>query len=462
MGSREKTQCRRSRVSCSLSHSTAGRRNRCEEREAELAREKKAREAAEKAERIQAEANRKAKRRIRIGSIVLGVTLLVAGISTVWGSIKLQEARNAIEQKQEAEKALAKTNKALETVRGLSVLAGELRKNGKVEESKEALRKAGLSTLISNEELKQTFLLAATAEAYQSLGEQGREKAQDILKNLKLTSLNINKSQLDPGILNQVKAFAYFQAGKVKGEKYYQDAYDALKASKFDPFNPNIETDVLNEKDVENIHWELIKSKNIDINSKTDPIAISFRQHLYDGLDFLLQEDRLQEADHRTLITMLYIAGRMEERYFTVESLQNFSCDALREIDKRWYDYPKRPQHFGFRVQKEIWIKNGSPGGDWKKFYINWRKFYIEVGWKTKESGIETDEGYVDYSDLQGFRDVEASRKGNLPTSWIIMTGAGLGRGFVSYQTWLPYHRQGKQWSRRISLLAQRTVTCKI
>ena len=70
-----------------------------------------------------------------------------------------------------------------------------------------------------------------------------------------MDSLNINESELDRRMLNQVKAFAYFQAGKVKGKEYYQNAYDALKASNFDPFKPNPETDVLNEQDVENIHW---------------------------------------------------------------------------------------------------------------------------------------------------------------------------------------------------------------
>ena len=501
-----------------------------QDKEAELERERQAREVAE-------EANRKAQRRIRIGSIVLSITLLGAGISAVWGSIKFQDAlkaqkeaevaigqkkeaemqfkevqdqldkankdveeadqrvkeaqeqeiqakkqteaaekqkqeaekkaeqaeqafqsaQQALEQaktergkleqevqklakiaekaerkaqeaqqlekkanqelkkaqqaKTEAEKAFAKTNQALEAVRGLSVLAGELRRDGAVEESDEALRKAGLSTLIANEELKQTFLLAATAEAYQSLGDV--EQAKGTLEELRLASLNINESQLDPEILNQVRAFAYFQAGKVKGEKYFQNAYDALKASNFDPFNPNIETDVLNEQDVENIHWELIKSKNIDINSETDPIAKDFREHLYAGLKFLLQEDRLREADQKTFEVMLYIAETKEEGSFTVESLANFDCEALREIDSLWLDYPEPGTgHFGFSVQKEIWQKNGSPTVD--SPIEMWRKFYIEVGWKTEESGIESD-GYLSYDRLGGFTDKLTSKRGNLP-----------------------------------------------
>ncbi len=383
------------------------------EREAELIREKKAREAAEEAERIQAQANQKAQRRIRIGSIVLGVTLLGAIISTGLGYWQFQKTQTQLNR---VEDTLAKTNKALEAVRELSKLAGKLRKKGEVEASDEALRKAGLSTLIENEELKQAWLIAATAEASQSFGSEGLKQAQETIKT-SLDSLNNIQAQLDPRILHQVRAFAYFQAGKVKGEKYYQDAYDALKASNFDPFNPNIETDVLNEQDVENIHGELIKSKNIDINSETDPIAISFREHLYAGLEFLLKEDRLQAADQKTWSIMLYIAERKEERTFLIpESLENFSCDALEQIDKLWYDYPRHPEHFGFRVQTEIWKKNGSPSDDnappWgkdTKVRENYRKFWSEVGWKKSE------DSWLPYPDLMGFVNVKASSPGNLP-----------------------------------------------
>ena len=108
---------------------------------------------------------------------------------------------------------------------------------------------------------------------------------------------------------------------------------------------------------------------------------------------------------------MRYIAGREKDSSFTGESLQNFSCPALREIDALWYSYPKRPNHFGFRVQKEIWQKNGSPTDNWPKFQKNWNKFYIEVGWKTEESGIEDDSGYVPY-ELTWNKDM---RNGNLP-----------------------------------------------
>ena len=397
------------------------------EKEAEIAREKKAREAAEEAERIQAEANWKAQQRIRIGSIVLSVALLGSGISIVGSYWQFQNAQTQLKRIEDS----------LEAVRDLSVLAGELRKNREFQASDEALRKAGLSTLISNEELKQTFLLAATAEAYQSSGDE--KQALDTLEKLNLTSLNIKESQLDPSILNQVRSFAYFLAGKFKGKKNYQYAYEALKASNFDPFNPDIETDILTEQNVENIHWELIKSRDINIKSESNKIAISFREHLYAGLEFFLKEDRLQEADQKTSEIMLYIAGRKEMGFFTVESLENFNCQALKEIDKRWLDYPEPgKKHFGFSVQKEIWQENGSPTID--SPIENWRKFYIEVGWETEDSQIESVEGYVNYRDLGGSIDLTTRRKGNLPfVKWFRRgfdgTGKPLmvwGEGFLS------------------------------
>ncbi|MEM9273725.1 MAG: AAA-like domain-containing protein [Cyanobacteria bacterium P01_F01_bin.143] len=372
------------------------------EKEAELLREKKAREAAEEAEKIQAGVNRKVQNRIRLGSIVLGITLLGTTIAGGFSVVQVKQAQDT----------LAKANQALEAVRGLSVLAGELRRNGKVETSDELLRKAGISTLVLNEELKQTFLLAATAEAYQSLGQV--EKARTILNDLNLEALN-SKSQLDPNILNQVKAFAYFQAGKVRGKNYYQNAYDALEASNFDPFNPNIETDVLTEQDSENILRGLIKSKHIDINSETNPIAISFRKHLYAGLESLLKQDRLRDADIKTFEVMLYLAGTKERGFFTIESLENFNCEALRKIDSFWVNYPEPGTgHFGFSAQKEIWQKNGSPNFD-SPIEV-WRKFYIDVGWKTEESGIHSGEGYVKYENLGGFTNILTSKKGNLPS----------------------------------------------
>ncbi|ELS01638.1 hypothetical protein Xen7305DRAFT_00013430 [Xenococcus sp. PCC 7305] len=205
------------------------------EQEAQIKRERQAREAAEVAKRIQAEANCKAQRRIRIGSIALTITLLGSVISAVWASRKFQEslklqkdAQVAIEEKENAESLfkyvkgelgiLGRTNQTLEASNIisssiLSLLARELRKEGDFDASDEAKRKVNLSQLIADKELKQIFLIASKTEAYQALN--NKKEALDTLKTLRFISLDKNKFQISSDIFNQVKAFSYLQAGKV-------------------------------------------------------------------------------------------------------------------------------------------------------------------------------------------------------------------------------------------------------
>jgi hypothetical protein len=331
--------------------------------------------------------------------------------------IKRKESEN---ERLKAQSELNKANQSLAAVRSLSQLAGKLRKNGAVEESDEALRKAGLSTLIDNEEIKKSWLFAATAEAYISSNSRSVSASSDELKNAKdaifesLGAIENSKAQSNQGIFNQVKAFAYLIASQLNedNKEDYQMAYKALKASQLNLYDDKTDTDMLTEKDVENIHYQLIKADRVDINSSNE-VAKSFRNHLYHGLEFLLKNDRLKDADLKTIDIMLYISGRYEDGFFNEESLTNFSCDALREIDDRWYNYPKSPYKFGFRKQKEIWQRNGSPKFDSPNEM--WNKFFIDVGWKTvKGDGLY---GWWKYEDLFSLIEDNSSnaKEGNLP-----------------------------------------------
>ncbi len=370
-----------------------------QDKEAELERERQAREVAE-------QANQKAQRRIEIGTGVLIVTVLAAIISVVV----------ALEQ-------LGKIRLTTKNVDRLSQLSGELHKTGLTSAASQAREYIGLSYEIKNHEFKQAFLLASMSLACQNLDQKNcNEEPGAITESLKLLQKQENL-YTDP-IGAQVEVFAYYIQGQLfnkqdkpdKAIEAYTQAFNLLEKSKYNPYEPNISTKILSEGYVKDIHYRLIKSRNIDINS-SDEIARSFREHLYDGLEFLLSEDqdRLQEADQETLEIMLYIADRWEDRYFTVESLQNFSCEALREIDQRWYDYPKRQGHFGFRVQKQIWESPEIGSPTINSPIEDWRKFYIKLGWKTEESGIESEEGYVSYEKLGAFKDMESSLMGNLP-----------------------------------------------
>ena len=370
------------------------------EKEAELERERKAKEVAEAA-------NRKAQRRILFGTGVLIVTGLVA----IYFSVRGIQAKNQ----------LSEIKEQTENLDRLSELSGELHKNGLLSEASQAREYIGLSYAIKDHEFKQAFLLASISLACQNLGQKSCSQEQEAsAESLELLQKQDNLYKDTVGA--QVGVFAYdiqaqLFAEQKKPEKVieaYTKAFKLLKKSKYNPYDPNIATKILTEDDVDNIHYQLIELRNIDINL-SDQIAISFRKHLYAGLESLLKQDRLREADVKTLEVMLYIAGRTEERFLSIESLENFDCQALSEIDKRWVDYPEpEKKHFGFSAQKEIWQENESPTIDWEKFKKNWRQFYINVGWKTGESGTESEDGYVSYDSLGGFTK-NSSKKGNLP-----------------------------------------------
>ncbi|MDY6940950.1 MAG: AAA-like domain-containing protein, partial [Cyanobacteriota bacterium] len=137
--------------------------------EARLEREKKDKEAAVQRTQVLAEANRKSKRRVRIGSAVLVSTFIGAVISGIVIGRGLVRAR--LEAKNLSE---------------LSDLSGELHQGGLSDEADEARRQIGLSYEIENPRLKQALLLSSMASAAQKLENwQDAERAiQECIKEL--------------------------------------------------------------------------------------------------------------------------------------------------------------------------------------------------------------------------------------------------------------------------------------
>ena len=95
----------------------------------------------------------------------------------------------------------------------------------------------------------------------------------------------------------------------------------------------------------------------------------------YTQLRDLLAAGKWKEADEETLKVMLKAARRENERYFTTESIENFPCDDLRTIDQLWVKYSQG--HFGFSVQKKIWLEVGGKVDHETLFKLGDR-----VGWR--------------------------------------------------------------------------------
>lgn len=101
----------------------------------------------------------------------------------------------------------------------------------------------------------------------------------------------------------------------------------------------------------------------------------------YTPLRQLLQAGKWKEADQETHNLMLAAANRVDQGWLNVASLEQFSCEDLRLIDREWANASNG--RYGFAAQKRVWEEVGSPGewdDDTKR---QWRRMYIKLGWKT-------------------------------------------------------------------------------
>jgi serine/threonine protein kinase len=105
----------------------------------------------------------------------------------------------------------------------------------------------------------------------------------------------------------------------------------------------------------------------------------------YEKLQKLLAEGEWKEADQETAWVMLQVAGREKARWLDRDSIYNFPCKDLRTIDQLWIKYSN--SHFGFSVQKNIWLECGG-----KVDYETECKLGDRLGWKVKEKWIYYDD----------------------------------------------------------------------
>ncbi|MEG4083533.1 serine/threonine-protein kinase [Microcoleus sp. POL10_C6] len=110
----------------------------------------------------------------------------------------------------------------------------------------------------------------------------------------------------------------------------------------------------------------------------------------YTRLRDLLAAGKWKEADQETFKVMLKAARREKEGWFDTNSIENFPGDDLRTIDKLWVKYSQG--HFGFSVQKKIWLEIGG-----KVDYDTECKLGDRVGWRKRRKGRKD---WLNYNDL--------------------------------------------------------------
>jgi hypothetical protein len=121
------------------------------------------------------------------------------------------------------------------------------------------------------------------------------------------------------------------------------------------------------------------------------------------GLDYrklrdLLNAEKWQEADKETLRVMLKAVE--QDQYLNEESFEELPCKDLQTIDRLWVAASNG--HFGFSVQRKIWLECGNP----IKYNDDFGNFKDRVGWRNGNQIIHYDDLKFSLSD---------SPKGELP-----------------------------------------------
>lgn len=131
----------------------------------------------------------------------------------------------------------------------------------------------------------------------------------------------------------------------------------------------------------------------------------------YTRLRDLLAAKNWKEADRETYRVMIQAVGKKDGDWFTSDELLNFLCTDLRTIDRLWVKYSNG--HFGFSVQKEIYLSVKIADGNEYNNEYDWKRFGARVGWRRamryKEVTFDTSSprGHLPFVDSRRFDVVE-------------------------------------------------------
>ena len=185
-----------------------------------------------------------------------------------------------------------------------------------------------------------------------------------------------------------------------------------------------------------------------EVAKELEKLASRIQYLRYQKLVNYLKQRDWRKADEETARLMLQTAGKEENQWLEIEEIENFPCEDLRTLNELWVKYSNG--HFGFSVQKEIWIECGGKPGVYDD-YESYKKFVDLVGWRRKGN-------WLYYNDLNFQR--RGSPRGHLP--WLWMGAVAPRPGTV----WGPSLRLGPGEGERglggCSSLASRLVKCSI
>ncbi|WP_228039403.1 GUN4 domain-containing protein [Dolichospermum sp. LEGE 00240] len=262
-----------------------------------------------------------------------------------------------------------------------------------------------LQEKIENHELKEALLDSSLVLGYEYLEiEEKYSKAKvDFTKSFAKLSPE-NKTYSDDSSYLAILVYIYYVKGKL--EKESNKALDNYKIA-FEKFNL-LKSCFISNFDLFTLDLNILYNGNVDIvaslyrqlndlDSSNAEYHESFKVHLLNELDYLMQQNRWKDADQKNTTFILVSAKKEKQGYLELNDIKNFNCKDLKAVDELWVKNSKGK--FGFSVQKRIYLDTGnSLDFDWeKKRFTKWsnegyNSFAERVGWKKKYGWITSRE----------------------------------------------------------------------
>jgi AAA-like domain/GUN4-like len=292
---------------------------------------------------------------------------------------------------------------SIDKITELSEVAYNLQKINKVNEGNQFFNIIGLvlqKTIIKNQELRKSVLDGSIALGYQYLADsKNAEDKEKDFQNAKKNFLNsfdkVNRIRDENSSeLAIVKVYLYYVKGKLEenSDKALADAdyrraidnYHSLKRyfkSRFDLFKLDIKILYNYNNNLDIITDLYIKLKASEPANST--YAQLLKEHYFNGLDYLMQQEVWDKANDRNDKIISYLINNQPLlSYWIIKN--NLNCTDFKRLDDLWVKNSKGS--FGYSVQKDIYLSMGNVlDFDWKegKFSKNadYIKFYDKLGW---------------------------------------------------------------------------------
>ncbi|MGK7962051.1 AAA-like domain-containing protein [Crocosphaera sp.] len=386
--------------------------SRAKERAIEI--EKKDKEAAEErnilleeANKNRQDANKKAQKRINIGSMVLGTTLLYLGIVLLCSVFLLVLVFRSAQELQKAKSGGQEIEQYIVSVDQLNTLAEQI-------ESQEITTLLEELPKIENPSMKVALRLAIQALAYVSLEEL--DLASSAL-NQSVSLVHLLEIEMEDEALLQIKLLLKTINGDLKliqghpdqSLKYYHQAFSLLKSSQYNPYQSSY--NIFSEDMIVDVHEKLMEKPDPEYPGQIVEVSLlehykQRTQNYIKQLKTTLKQKNWKHADRLTLDAIYYSA--QSNKIDSYWNWRNTSCNDFKRIDNLWSNHSEGK--FSFKEQWKIYsrLNNNSP----KYNYEAERSFAEEIEWYSQK------QGWKNHSDLNWSENSpENSPRGHLPAA---------------------------------------------